>query len=175
MVMEAGGKLIEMPYALRREKIYAPLKQEGIFTWDCMYGEEYALADIHRIDRSLHRRMLEAAEGLAQVYARTVQIVQQADEALLEELGLPPQVFAAARLSMDALLPTIIGRFDFAINGTDIKMLEFNSDTPTGIVEAFHVNASVCAAYGIDDPNEGCALRLKMAFAHAVAAYRAAG
>jgi glutathionylspermidine synthase len=162
-------------YATRREQIYGPLKAEGVFTWDMMYGDEYALAGLQRMDRTLHRRMMEAAEGLKQIYARTVQIVQQADDVLLGELGLPHPTYAAVRLSMDALLPTMIGRFDFAVNGTDIKMLEFNSDTPTGIVEAFHVNGRVCAAYGAEDPNEGCAAMLQQAFVETVDAYRAAG
>ncbi|NHN33416.1 glutathionylspermidine synthase family protein [Paenibacillus agricola] len=165
----------ELGYAARREQIYGPLKAEGVFTWDMMYGDEYALAGIQWLDRSLHRRMQEAAEGLKRVYARTVQIVQQADDALLGELGLAPSTYAAVRLSMDTLLPTMIGRFDFAVNGSDIKMLEFNSDTPTGIVEAFHVNGHVCAVYGAKDPNEGCTASLQQAFAETVEAYRAAG
>jgi glutathionylspermidine synthase len=175
VAMDNCEKLSDAPYSLRREAIYGPLRQEGVFTWDCMYGEEYALADLHRIDRSLYRRILEAAEGLMRVYARTVEVVQQADDALLKELGLPSSAFAAARLSLDASIPTVIGRFDFAVNGTDIKMLEFNSDTPTGIVEAFHVNGRLCAAYGAEDPNDGCSKVLQQAFEQALNVYRTAG
>jgi glutathionylspermidine synthase len=175
VAMDYRGKLSEMPYPLRRETIYGQLRQDSVFTWDCMYGEEYALAGIHRIERSVHQRVMEAAEGLMTVYARTVQIVQQADDALLEELGLPRSAFAAVRLSLDASMPTVIGRFDFAVNGTDIKMLEFNSDTPTGIVEVFHVNGKLCKAYEMHDPNEGCAERLNQAFEQAVDIYRSVG
>ncbi|OLY91256.1 Glutathionylspermidine synthase [Cnuella takakiae] len=32
--------------------------------------------------------------------------------------------------------PSFYGRFDLAYNGTDIKMLEFNADTPTSLLEA---------------------------------------
>ncbi|NOU95194.1 glutathionylspermidine synthase [Paenibacillus sp. LMG 31456] len=164
-----------MAYADRREAIYTPLRKDGIFTWDCMYGDEYALADLYRIDKELHSRILQAAEELARIYARTVQIVQQADDALLEQLGLPQASFSAVRLSIEPLMPTLIGRFDFAVNGQEIKMLEFNSDTPTGIVEAFHVNSHVCAAYGAEDPNAGCDRMLKAAFDKAINAYQEAG
>ncbi|MCR8633649.1 glutathionylspermidine synthase family protein [Paenibacillus radicis (ex Xue et al. 2023)] len=164
-----------MSYADRREAIYTPLRQEGIFNWDCMYGDEYALADLYRIDRELHGRILQAAEGLTQIYARTVQIVQQSDDALLEQLGLPRASFGAVRLSLEQMLPTLVGRFDFAVNGQEIKMLEFNSDTPTGIVEAFHVNGHVCAAYGAEDPNAGCDSMLRTAFDKAINVYREAG
>ncbi|MDF2964347.1 MAG: hypothetical protein K0S39_6082 [Paenibacillus sp.] len=162
-------------YSERREAIYAPLRQEGVFTWDCMYGEEYALAGLHRIDKELHRRMLQAADGLSRVYARTVQIAQQADDALLEQLGLPQASFNAVRLSFEQLLPTVIGRFDFAVNGQEIKMLEYNSDTPTGIVEAFHVNGRVCSIYGAVNPNAGRDGMLKEAFGKAIGVYREAG
>lgn len=164
-----------MPYALRREALYTPLREEGVFTWDCMYGEEYALADLYRMDRELHHRIQQAAEGLGSIYARTVQIVQQADDALLEQLGLPPASFGAVRQYFEQLSPTVIGRFDFAVNGQDIKMLEFNSDTPTGIVEAFHVNGRVCSAYGAENPNAGCELMLRTAFEKAVRVYCDAG
>ncbi|TDF98289.1 glutathionylspermidine synthase family protein [Paenibacillus piri] len=164
-----------VPYEARREAIYAPLRQEGVFTWDCMYGEEYALAGLYRIDRQLHSRILQAAEALTRIYARTVQIARQADDTLLEQLGLPPASFAAVRLGFEELLPTVIGRFDFAVNGDSIKMLEFNSDTPTGIVEAFHVNGWVCSAYEAENPNADCDAMLRKAFGKAVDVYRQAG
>ncbi|PZE22874.1 glutathionylspermidine synthase family protein [Paenibacillus xerothermodurans] len=164
-----------MCYAERREAIYGPLRREGVFTWDCMYGEEYALAGLHRMDRELHHRMLQAAEGLTGIYARTVRILRDADEALLAELGLPRESFGAVRVGFDSLLPTVIGRFDFSVRGGEIKMLEFNSDTPTGIVEAFHVNGRVCDAYNVDDPNSGCTDMIGAAFSKAINTYRQAG
>ena len=32
--------------------------------------------------------------------------------------------------------PMLYGRFDFAYDGRNIKMLEYNADTPTGLLEA---------------------------------------
>ena len=54
-------------------------------------------------------------------------------------------------------------------------MLEFNSDTPTGIVEAFYVNGRVCEYFGAEDPNEGCEEHLRLAFRHALDTYRTEG
>ncbi|MFE5319651.1 glutathionylspermidine synthase family protein [Paenibacillus sp. NPDC056579] len=164
-------------YAERREAIYGTLRAEGTFTWDSMYGEEYALAGLYRLDRTLHQRMHQAADRLGQLFAKTVQIVQLSDDSLLEELGLPRSAFDAIRVSLDPSMPapTVVGRFDFAVNGQKIKMLEFNSDTPTGIVEAFYVNGEVCRAYGAEDPNADCWSAIKQAFGQAVEAYRASG
>ncbi|NEN82814.1 glutathionylspermidine synthase family protein [Paenibacillus elgii] len=162
-------------YEERREAIYGPLRQEGIFTWDCLYDQEYALAGLYRLERAQLAEMRKAAEALGRIYARTVRIVQQGEPALLAELGLPPASFGAIRLRFDEDIPTLIGRFDFALTPQGLKMLEFNSDTPTGIVEAFHANGRVCAAYGEEDPNEGCSGDFRQAFKRMLDLYREAG
>jgi glutathionylspermidine synthase len=164
-----------LTYAERRERLYGPLRQEGLFTWDRMYGEEYALAAIHRIDEAFRREIADATDRLGRVINRTVQIVRQGDEALLQALALPEATWNAVRVSVSDDIPTVIGRFDFAETDRGLKMLEFNSDTPTGIVEAFEVNGRVCEAYGLDDPNAGMERHLRDAFLEAVDAYRRQG
>lgn len=164
-----------LAYADRREALYGPLREEGIFTWDCMYGEEYALADLHRLDAGELQEMRSAAEALGRIYAKTVAVVQQGGPELWAELGLPEAAFGAVRLRLDETVPTLIGRFDFARTADGWKMLEFNSDTPTGIVEAFHVNGRICRAYGERDPNEGCRRQLRDGFQRMLDIYRQAG
>ncbi|GAA4717089.1 glutathionylspermidine synthase family protein [Brevibacillus fulvus] len=152
-----------MNYALRREELYQPLREEGIFTWDCMYDEEYALASLHLIPDRLREQLAEATERLARIYGKVLPVLQQSDSALLRELGIPEAALAACRLQVHEL-PTLVGRFDFAQTAEGLKMLEFNSDTPTGIVEAFHVNQHICDAYGAKNPNQGMAKQLTEAF-----------
>lgn len=47
---------------------------------------------------------------------------------------------------MKGLYPeSVISRFDFVLTGDNqMKMLEFNSDTPTFIMECFQMNGEVC-------------------------------
>lgn len=54
-------------------------------------------------------------------------------------------------------------------------MLEFNSDTPGGIVEGFYVNGKVCEFYGMADPNEGMQAQLTLAFREIIANYKELG
>ncbi|MCZ8512486.1 glutathionylspermidine synthase family protein [Paenibacillus filicis] len=169
------SRLTELSYAERRAKLYDPLREEGVFTWDRLYGQEYALADLHRLEESELEGMHAAAEALGRIYAKTVAVVQQGEAALWAELGLPEAAFGALRLRFDESVPTLIGRFDFARTPEGWKMLEFNSDTPTGIVEAFHVNGRICAAWGERDPNEGCSRQLTEAFGRMLQTYREAG
>ncbi|MEF3305278.1 glutathionylspermidine synthase family protein [Paenibacillus sp. GYB003] len=164
-----------MDYDAWRERLYGPLREEGVFTWDRMYDEEYALADMLTITARRRREIAEATERLGALIVRTVDVVRQGGEALFAELGLPPETWGAVRIAVSDRLPTVIGRFDFAWTKQGLKMLEFNGDTPTGIVEAFHVNGRICAAYGMADPNEGMAAHIGEAFRQAERTYRELG
>jgi len=164
-----------MRYVELREEIYRPLRAEGVFTWDWLYGQEYALARPQSLPEQEWRQLQAATAALGGVFARTAAVVQAGPPELLTELGLPPAVQAAVRLPFFPSAATVIGRFDFARAPAGWKMLEFNSDTPGGIVEGFHVNARVCAVHRAADPNAGREAALAAAFRRAVERYRAMG
>lgn len=159
-------------YARNREKIYQPIRAEGIFTWDWMYGKEYALAVPQSITAKEIAALKEATNRLGKVYAKTVAAVQERRDELLFELGLPPATMAAVRWPVLSDRATLIGRFDFARTAFGWKMLEFNSDTPGGIVEAFYVNGKVCDFYGVRNPNAGLEAQLASGFQRMVNLYR---
>lgn len=166
---------MNLSYLKRREKIYHLLREEKVFTWDVMYGEEYALASVYPMDPSLYREIQQATEYLGKIYERTVWVLQQADDQLLEELGIPKPARKAVRQPFVLNWPTVIGRFDFAYTPQGLKMLEFNSDTPTGIVEAFHVNGRVSKVLGYHDPNDGMEQHLTDAFQKVIEEYQKRG
>jgi len=161
-------------YRERREQIYLPLREAGVFTWDYLYEEEYALADIHLIPPALHKEIAVATAALGRIFQRVVPVLQQADDQLLRELGIPEEAWGAVRLRSKLSYPTVIGRFDFAHTQEGLKMLEFNSDTPTGIVEAFYVNEHVCRYYGVENPNQGHEHDLYQSFQQALKEYKKA-
>lgn len=155
--------------------MYGPMREEGVFTWDRMYGEEYALADLHVITRELRGELAEATARLANIFERVLPVLQQADDSLLLELGVPKQALRAVRTIVPRAPATVVGRFDFVQTAEGIKMLECNSDTPTGIVEAFYVNGRACRFFGRKNPNAGMEAHLAAAFDELVEAYRRAG
>lgn len=164
-----------MDYAALREEIYRPLREEGVFTWDWLYGQEYALAVPNALGANEVAALRAAAFRLGAIFAKTATVVRAGPDELLAELGIPAAAHAAVRLTVPADIPTLIGRFDFVRGSDGWKMLEFNSDTPGGVVEAFHVNGRVCVHHRAADPNTGLEAMLPAAFRRIAAAYRDLG
>lgn len=164
-----------MDYAKRREAIYGPIRAEGIFTWDWMYDNEYALSSMYGISEQLKKELAYASEQLGKIFAKTTNIIQSGDHQLFIELGIPQPVIAAARIPVLLEMPTLIGRFDFAKTTEGLKMLEFNSDTPGGIVESYYVNGQVCAYYGLENPNHGLESDITAAFQDMLTSYARLG
>ncbi|WP_124728406.1 glutathionylspermidine synthase family protein [Staphylospora marina] len=162
-------------YQRLRHEIYESLRQEGVFTWDWMYGKEYALADLCLISPEFRAEIADVTERLGRIFARTMEVVQKAGDELLAELGIPEAARPAVRMSVCAEMPTLVGRFDFARTPRGLKMLEFNSDTPTCLVEGFHVNGVVCGKFGVENPNHGMREHIRDAFATMVREYRRLG
>ena len=172
---QAVDEIFATDYMRRREALYGPLRTDGVFTWESMYGDEYALASVLPITTAFCQQLRTAAERLGGVYARTAEILMNCDDELLAELGLPEATWSAVRTSLPALLPTLIGRFDFAATPIGLKMLEFNAETPTDIVEAFYVNEKVCNFFGVTNPNHGLDKKIAPVFERAIREYQRNG
>ncbi|MDP4128111.1 MAG: glutathionylspermidine synthase family protein, partial [Bacillota bacterium] len=145
------------------------------FSWDWMDGLEYGLAEIHYIKPEFRQELAYATEALGKIYAKTVFAVQSADAELFLELGIPKEALLAVRILVKPEMVTVVGRFDFAETPEGIKMLEFNADTPTSVVEAFFVNAQACSFYDAHNPNEGMEFQLSTAFHEILEAYKELG
>ena len=91
------------------------------------------LAEVDHLERAseeLHRMSLEAARFLADQ--------QSVPGSPWRALGLPRHAVQLAVESLDRGDPALYGRFDLVYAGPDepTKLLEYNADTPTGLVEA---------------------------------------
>jgi glutathionylspermidine synthase len=59
------------------------------------------------------------------------------DKGLYERFAIPPEFIPMIEQSWNDDAPTLFGRFDFSWNGEGApKMLEYNADTPTSLIEA---------------------------------------
>ena len=89
---------------------------------------------------------LESATN--ELQARCLDAVQHViDQRLYPQFGIPEKARALIERSWNNEWPSIYGRFDLAFNGADPpKMLEYNADTPTALLEA-----SVVQWYWLED------------------------
>lgn len=114
---------------------------EETLYWDESAAYEFTLKEIEEVERAvndLDAMCLQAAEKII-------------TDNRFEELAIPPNAIQPIRDSWDAEPPSIYGRFDFSYDGKGPpKMLEYNADTPTGLVEA-----SVAQWYWLKDVMKG--------------------
>jgi glutathionylspermidine synthase len=160
-------------YQEQRKQIYEPIRD--LFSWDIWHGQEYALASYGTITRDFQTEILLATKLLGEIFAKVVKVVQAGSTELWKELGLPPASWPALRLAYDYPNVTVVGRFDFAYTTHGLKMMEFNSDTPTSIMEAFYVNQHVCDYYGQENPNQGMKNHIQAAFQQILQCYQSVG
>jgi len=138
------------------------------FTWGIMHNCQYATIEPLAMKKELLHKIKTATEDCGKIYQKAVGFVLKSDN-LLRLLGIPETAIEFCRLEYDPNMPvTVIGRFDFAINGSDenaeIKLLEFNSDTPTGVVEASELNALIARLCHKENPNWMFTGNVKKAF-----------
>ncbi|CAH2031162.1 glutathionylspermidine synthase family protein [Trichlorobacter ammonificans] len=95
--------------------------------WDETVCYRFDNAEIDLLETAtneLHQRCIEAAQHII-------------DKDLFGRLGIPPHAVPLIVDSWDRDEPSLYGRFDLAYDGrTPPKLLEYNADTPTALLEA---------------------------------------
>lgn len=136
-------------YAKGRSQFYSKFPD----FWSNLYGGEYSLYHVFSMTEHTQTLIKEATERLGKVFFKTAGLLRGLQDDQLLELGFPAASLPFLR--MKTLFPeSVISRFDFALTSDGLKMLEFNSDTPTFIVECFQINGKVCSEFGYRNPNE---------------------
>ena len=151
-------------YRWDRREFYARFPQ---FWSDTADGEEYAVYGVYPLPESEQREIRQAVRALWHLFTRAAPLLRSLPDEALTEMGLPPSTLAIARHCALETPETVIGRFDLVASPDGYKMLELNADTPTFLVETFHLNGAVCAAFGVLDPNAGEEARLAAALTEA--------
>jgi glutathionylspermidine synthase len=139
-----------MSYHERRKHLYSQYPE----FWSDLYGGEYSLYQVFPMTEQIQRQLQEATERMGKVFFKTARLLRSLPDEQLLLLGYPPASIPFIRGK--TLFPeSVIARFDFALTESGVKLLEFNSDTPTFIMECFLMNGRLCEEFGFRDPNEG--------------------
>jgi len=100
---------------------------DGRKYWDESVCYHFTAAEVDVLEKAgndLHALCLEAAQHVI-------------DDNLFDTLGIPPEAVPFIKNSWDRDDFSVYGRFDLMYDGrTPPKMLEYNADTPTALVEA---------------------------------------
>jgi glutathionylspermidine synthase len=94
--------------------------------WDESVYYKFSLTEIEQIEK--------ATAELWEMCLSAVQYV--IDKKLYSKFHIPEWIIPDLEKSWDDDLPSIYGRFDLAFKNGEIKLLEFNADTPTSLYEA---------------------------------------
>ena len=134
-----------------------------------LYDIEYALLDIRKHAREEIEEIRFAAEQVGAIFLKTAPLLRELEDEILLQLGFPRESLAYCRIKT---IPQeyIIGRLDFIVTDSGIKLMEFNSDTPTFIKETFQANAYVCEYFDVENPNSESVKILRTEMRKAVAA-----
>jgi len=99
---------------------------DGTPYWDESAYWEFSSAEVDRLEAAtaeIQRLALVAGDHIL-------------DHNRLEEMSIPATAAARIRETWNSEPPALYGRLDLAYDGRQIKLLEYNADTPTGLVEA---------------------------------------
>jgi glutathionylspermidine synthase len=99
---------------------------DGCPYWDETASWEFSAREIDRLEAAtaeVQRLALAAGDAIL-------------DQDRLAQIGIPAAAVPAIRAAWTSEPPALYGRLDLAYDGSSIKLLEYNADTPTGLVEA---------------------------------------
>jgi glutathionylspermidine synthase len=99
---------------------------DGSPYWDESAYWQFSAAEIDRLEAAtaeIQRLALAAGDAIL-------------DQDRLGQMGIPAEAGPAIRAAWNGEPPALYGRLDLAYDGSAIKLLEYNADTPTGLVEA---------------------------------------
>ncbi|GCE50998.1 glutathionylspermidine synthase [Thermosporothrix hazakensis] len=134
--------------------------------WGTLPGlkvEEYALYGALVLPPEHVQALRMAASRLYRLMTRLAQVLQQADDQTLRDIGIPEAAIPYAHIVIPEMPAVMCGRYEFLMTAAGPKLLEFNAETPTVVVELFHMNSQVCTDFGLRDPNVHCETQLAQA------------
>src|SRR5438552_2372172 len=129
----------ELPAVIRESRSPRPNWREDCeavgFGFHSMDGTYWDEAHCYRFTADEIDELEAATRGLHQLSLAAVEHIVVADR--FEQLAIAPGFAERIRASWKARDPALAGRFDLAFDGSNPpKLLEYNADTPTALLEA---------------------------------------
>ena len=143
-----------------RDEAYEKLSENIAF--DYKFTGEYTninksvSQDILLINKNMYKEIKYAGEKFCEIVEKLCNKIQKNLNIFGEIFGIPKELYGIIENTAVSKL-CAIGRIDFCLdNEGKLKMLEFNSETPAGIIEAVGINKFIKDEFSLDyiNPNE---------------------
>lgn len=125
------------------------------FSWGTLYENEewnqYMSLDTIPISKENYIKIMEATEKIGSIIQKFYLHLWYSPE-LMGQLKFNPHLYDAVKGGRAPFF-SHLARFDLIVNGDDIKLIEINADTPTGLVEPSLVNRYLVADTDYKHPN----------------------
>lgn len=136
-------------------QLVAEMEKEG-FIWSSLLENDewnqYMSPSLYVMKKADWDRIMEATRHITSILQKTWYILNQ-DKDLFFKLGLPFSTWKAAWADYPNEIFSYFCRYDLIVNNGQIKIIEANADTPTGLMEPSVANRIICQAHQAYHPN----------------------
>jgi glutathionylspermidine synthase len=121
---------------------------ERVVPYHRMYGKQYCLPAFVCYERALVDELQQASETLDRIFWKAMRFVQRYldEEVMVQQLGLSPALLQVAQMEVPH---HGVARQDWIVNGHSLKLIEYNTDTPTGLPETAWLAEQLLRASGL--------------------------
>lgn len=140
-----------------------------------MYGKQYCVPSLTLFSKQEVQRVAEAAQWVDRIYWKALRFTQRylPDSFLVEQLGLHPSMIESARLEVPY---HGISRQDWILHEQGLKVIENNTDTPTGVPETAYLSQAMIESFSsYQSASSEMRTHIKQAFSLLIDYYRQQG
>jgi glutathionylspermidine synthase len=148
------------------KEVYSQALENYEFTGGYTGDKEYFSLSSIIIEQTLSEEIREASEKMCSILKDVRNLIMSKKELFFEILGIDERLKDLVT-SSDTEALCCIGRFDWVLdNKGELKLLEFNSETPAGLLESTALNEIVRKKLTIEhkNPNENLARQIRDSF-----------
>lgn len=134
------------------------------FTGEYTNIHEAISLDILTLENKLYEEIVFASERFCSILEKIYKTIQSNIDIFGPILGIPEDLYRIVKNTTVSHL-CALGRIDFCIdNESNLKILEFNSETPAGIIESLEINSFIKREFSLDykNPNEKFREKIKL-------------
>lgn len=136
-------------------ELVSEMEKDG-FTWSSLLENDewnqYMSPSLYTMSKAQWDQVREATVKIHSIFQATWRILQS-NRDLIYKLNLPPSAWGAVLANSPNELFSYFCRYDLIISDNQIKVIEANVDTPTGLMEPSVANRVICQAHQVSHPN----------------------